>query len=100
MPRAELPSTLRAEIVEMAKAHNQHRVNKKLEPLQLSKPLSLAATKHAQWMAATGQPDHLGANGSPPQDRIRADNYSPDECLENIYFGAMQKKAPEVLLAW
>ena len=79
---------------------NTLRVQNGLLPLGLSSILNTAAQRHSDDMAATGNVDHTGSDGSAPLDRIRAAGYGHWSTYswhgENIYGG----QSATVAIAW
>lgn len=79
---------------------NTLRVQNGLLPLGLSSILNTAAQRHCDDMAATGNIDHAGSDGSAPLDRIRAAGYGHWSTYswhgENIYGG----QSATVSIAW
>src|SRR5450756_1388574 len=79
---------------------NTLRVQNGLLPLALSSSLSAAAQRHSEDMAATGNVDHTGSDGSTPLNRIQAAGYGHWRDFsyygENIYGG----QSDTVEIAW
>ena len=79
---------------------NVLRVQNGLLPLALSSTLNDAAQRHSDDMAATGNIDHTGSDGTIPLDRIRAAGYGHWSSYswygENIYGG----QSATVPIAW
>jgi uncharacterized protein YkwD len=68
-------------------AHNMIRDENDLDPLKYSPSLSLAAQKHAIWMAANKTLSHTGEKGSQLTDRVNAVKYKWRNLGENIALG-------------
>ncbi len=79
-------------------ALNAFRAQKGAPPVQYSKPLEIAAQRHAQDMARRGFFSHRGSNGSNVGQRVRAAGYGFCFVAENIAMGQRSLKA--VMQAW
>jgi hypothetical protein len=61
-----------------------------LAPLELNDPLSAAAQRHSQDMANTGSVNHIGSDGTSPEQRMNEAGYAPHVSWgENIYGGGI-----------
>ena len=67
-------------------------------PLALCAPITRAAQGYADAMAASRRFDHVGADGSQPWDRMRAEGYRWSRASENIAKG--QPDVAAVMAAW
>jgi hypothetical protein len=77
---------------------NRFRARYRLRPLRLDTRLSLAASRHARFMARTGLLEHILPNGSNPGSRAMQAGYDWGGIAENIAEGF---EAPsEVVRAW
>jgi uncharacterized protein YkwD len=79
-------------------AHNRQRAKEGGKPLALSSKLCSAAADHAKDMAAHGNLEHKGSDGSNAADRIKRKGYVYIRVGENIARGP--KTADEVLTMW
>lgn len=77
---------------------NGARIGEGLHPYAVSAALSSAAQRHSEDMAASGQIDHAGSDGSSSTERVLQAGYGVYEfglvASENIYGGAGGARAP------
>jgi len=66
---------------------NAFRSQNGLPPYRLNDKLNASAERHSQDMAATGNIDHAGSDGSAPRRRILDTGYDAQFTGENIYGG-------------
>lgn len=82
---------------------NEHRRSNGLPPLTASPTLGAAALVQSQDMADNDFSDHVGSDGSSPEDRMRAAGYPVDEAGavgENIYWGGTGLETAEDAFAF
>lgn len=86
--------------IEMLGLLNAERAKVGASPLALCAKLSSAATKFANLMAAQNyyNTEHIGPDGSRPQDRVIAEGYRWTQVGENQAAG--QQSVAEVMAAW
>jgi uncharacterized protein YkwD len=88
-----LAATARADsAADCLAAHNRIRKSYGLAPLRLEKRLSVAAQKHADYMAKNLKLDHRGPSDEMYHDRARAAGYAADwdTSSENIAEGPVE----------
>jgi len=83
---------------ELLAAHNAERAKVGLPPLALNGPLTIAAQKHADWMAHEDKLSHTGEDGTDFMQRIGREGYSAITGAENIAQG--QRNVTEVVTDW
>lgn len=98
---AILPAAAQSDpVADILSRINTLRVQNGLLPLALSSSLSTSAQRHSNDMAATGNIDHTGSDGSTPLNRIQAAGYGHWRDFsyygENIYGG----QSATVEIAW
>ncbi len=96
-----LPASAQSDpVADVLSRINTLRVQNGLLPLALSSSLSTSAQRHSDDMAATGNVDHTGSDGSTPLNRIQAAGYGHWATYswygENIYGG----QSATVPIAW
>lgn len=74
--------------------HNDNRST----PLTQNRELTVAAQKHANWMAANRRMSHRGEGGSSPGTRIKAAGYGWSTYGENVAYG--QPTPEDVMRVW
>lgn len=82
----------------LLRLHNNYRQQQGSQALCLNQKLLTAAQNFCQYMASTGDFNHVSANGSTPQSRLEAVGYNYYTYGENIAYG--QQSADSVMNAW
>lgn len=84
----------------MLEMTNRERGQAGLGRLTVSSELAIAAQKHAEDMARSGEVSHTGSDGSTMGDRITASGYAIRRAGENIYMQAPRNRAERVVPGW
>ncbi len=66
---------------------NAYRAQKGLPPVEASPGLTKAAVRHASDMAANDFLDHMGSDGSTPEQRAQEEGYPSNNVSENVASG-------------
>lgn len=82
----------------IAELVNAARSDEGLAPLALADELTRAARRHSLDMATHGLFDHVGSDGSQPDERMSEAGYAWHACGENI--GAGYTSPEDVVAAW
>jgi uncharacterized protein YkwD len=83
---------------EVVRLTNAERAEGGCAALKASDKLMLAAQRHSQDQANTGQMSHTGSDGSQPGDRVRAVGYAFSRLGENVAYG--YRSPQSVVDAW
>jgi uncharacterized protein YkwD len=91
-PEPEPPHAPDSPQAMLAVLHNQARLREHdsptdVEPLWMESRLTVAAQKHADWMAQNRKMSHTGIGGSSAGDRIYSEGYSWTAAGENVAMG-------------
>ena len=81
-------------VAEVLKIHNDNRQS----PLTINPLLTLAAQRHAAWMAEKSRMSHRGDGGSKAGERIKSAGYDWTTYGENVAYG--QETPAEVMGVW
>ena len=85
-------------ISELLEAHNTIRQSNGLKIFRFNQKLTLAATKHAEFMAQTDRLSHYGEGLSRPSNRVSKEGYQWRSVAENVAYG--QLTVEEVMKDW
>lgn len=87
LPPTATPNPALDSTIALFNRTNALRAQNRLPPYKLNDKLNASAQRHSQDMAATGNIDHTGSDGSTPKQRILDTGFEAQFTSENIYGG-------------